>query len=163
MRFGWTRWLGILAVTALAVGPAMAQDTTQEEKPRHERGHDGEGRGHDGEGREHDPEKRIEKLREALSLTDAQVEQVREIFAGQGERMRTLHESGDREGMRALHADMHERLVAVLDESQRARLEELRQRHEGGHGRHGGEKRDGEDRGHGEDHDHGEGHEEDDA
>ena len=135
MRHGWMRWLGILAgVTALTAAPASAQDTAQEEKPRHEREHDGEGRAHD-------PEKRIEKLREALSLTDAQVAQVQAIFAEQGEKRRALRESEDREGFEALHQETHERLVAVLDETQRTKLEQLKQRHGEGHGRHGGEDR----------------------
>ena len=149
MRHESKRWLGILAgVTALAAAPAMAQDTARDEKPRHEHRQDGEGR-------RHDPEKRVEKLRQELSLSDAQVAQVRAIFAEQGEKMRALRESEDRAAFRALHEETHDRLVAVLDETQRARLEELRQRYGDGH--HRGEKRgDGAGPGQGEGHrDHG--------
>jgi Spy/CpxP family protein refolding chaperone len=145
MRYGWTRWLGILAgVTALAAAPAVAQDAVQE-KPHHEREHDGERRGHD-------PEKRIEKLREALSLTDAQVAQVQAIFAEQGEKRRALRESEDHAGLEALHRETHDRLVAVLDETQRARLEEMRVGHEEGHRRGGEKHEDGEGREHREGH-----------
>jgi hypothetical protein len=140
MRYGWRRRLGILVgLFALAAGPALAQDETQE-KPRHERGHaDG--------ARRHDPERKIEHLREALDLTDAQVAQARSILAEQGEKHRALAEGEHREGMRALHEETHARLVAILDETQKAKLEEMkgshgegRRGHDGeGHRRHGGE------------------------
>jgi hypothetical protein len=140
MRYGWKRRLGILAgLVALAAGPALAQDETQE-KPRHEREHaDG--------GRRHDPERKIEHLREALDLTDAQVAEARAILAEQGEKHRALAEGEDREARRALHDETHARLVAILDETQKAKLEEMKGRHgedhrghDGeGHRRHGGE------------------------
>ena len=125
MRNGSTRWIGILAgVIALAVAtPALAQ----EQGMRHG----------------HDPEKRIEKLREALDLTDEQVAQMRAIFAEQGEKLRALRESEDREGFRALREETHGRLSALLDDTQRQKLEALHERHKqhrGKHGRdHGGE------------------------
>ena len=133
MRYGWRRRLGILAgLVALAAGPALAQDETQE-KPRHER--------------RHDPERKIEHLREALDLTDAQVAQARSILAEQGEKHRALAEGESRDALRALHEETHARLVAILDETQKAKLEEMKARHgEGrrehdgeGHRRHGGE------------------------
>lgn len=136
MRYGSKRWLGILAgLVALVSTPALAQDEAQAEKPRHERRHA------DGERRDHDPEKKIERLREALDLTDAQVAQVRSIFAEQGEKHRALKESDDREGLRALHEETHGRLAALLDETQRATLEEMKERHGEGHRGHGGEGR----------------------
>jgi Spy/CpxP family protein refolding chaperone len=96
--------------------------------------------------RGHDPEKRIEKLREALDLTDEQVVQVRAIFAEQGEKMRALKQSEDREGFRALHEETHTRLTALLDETQRQKLEALREEHEqhrGGHKNGAGPGHDG--------------------
>jgi hypothetical protein len=147
MRYGWRRRLGILAgLFALAAGPALAQDQTQE-KPRHERGHDDGERGHADGARRHDPERKIEHLREALDLTDAQVAQARSILAEQGEKHRALAEGEDREARRTLHEETHARLVAILDETQKAKLEEMkgsrgegRGGHDGeGHRRHGGE------------------------
>ena len=131
MRNGSTRWIGILAgVIALAVAtPALAQ----EQGMRHG----------------HDPEKRIEKLREALDLTDEQVVQVRAILAEHGEEIRALRESEDREGLRALHQEMHGRLSAILDDAQREKLEALHARHKEHRGEHG--------RGHDEGHDDGDG------
>lgn len=120
MRTGTKRWIGMLAgVIALAVAaPAVAQEHGM---------------------RGHDPEKRIEKVREALDLTDEQVVQVRAIFAEQGEKMRELKQSEDREGFRALHEETHARLAAVLDDEQRAKLEALREEHEQHRRKHDGE------------------------
>ena len=131
MRTGTKRWIGMLAgVIALAVAaPALAQEHGM---------------------RGHDPEKRIEKLREALDLTDEQVVQAQAIFAEQGEKLRALKESEDREGFRALHEETHARLAAVLDDAQRAKLEALREEHEQHRRKH-----DGNGEGHG-----GEGHSE---
>lgn len=136
MRKG-SRWAWIVAgMVALGTTPALAQDQTE----GHERGHT-EGARH-----RHDPQKHIERLKESLDLTDAQVAEVRAIHAEQVEKRRALKESEDREGLRALHQEMHERLVAVLDEAQRTQLEELKEqwgeRHrgrdgEGGHDEHG--------------------------
>ena len=139
MRYGWKRRVGILAgLVVLAAGPALAQDETQE-KPRHDREHaDG--------ARRHDPERKIEHLREALDLTDAQVAEARAILAEQGEKHRALAEGEDREAKRALHEETHARLVAILDESQKAKLEEMKARHREGHRGHDGEGH----RGHGE-------------
>lgn len=146
MRYGWTRRLGILVgLVALAATPTLAQDEAQADKPRHERMHAEGDRGHD-------PERKIEHLREALDLTDAQVAQVRSIMTEQGEKRRVLKESDDREGLEALHQETHDRLLAILDETQRTKLEEMRDRHENSH-RRGGEMRgDGEGREHGERH-----------
>jgi Spy/CpxP family protein refolding chaperone len=88
--------------------------------------------------RGHDPEKRIEKVREALDLTDDQVVQVRAIFAEQGEKMRALRQGDDREGFRALHEETHARLAAVLDDEQRAKLAALREEHEQHRRKHDG-------------------------
>ena len=144
MRYRWTRRLGILVgLVALAATPLAGQEESQAETPRHERRHA------DGDRRGRDHERKIEHLREALDLTEAQVAQVRSIITEQGEKRRALKESEDREGLEALHQETHDRLLAILDETQRAKLEEMRDRHDAGH-RRGGEKRgDGEGRGHG--------------
>lgn len=126
MRTGPTRWIAMLAgVIALAVAtPAVAQEQ--------------------GVRRGHDPEKRIEMLQEKLDLTEQQVTEVRAIFAEQGEKMRALRQSEDREGFRALHEETHARLAAVLDDAQREKLEALREEHE----QHRGGHKDGDGRGH---------------
>ena len=112
------RWIGALAcaLALAAATPALAQDQAQGEAAVHER--------HGGRG--HDPEKGIEHLREALNLTDEQVAQVRTIFSESEERRRALRESRDREGMRALHEEIHGRVAAVLDEAQREKFESLK-------------------------------------
>ena len=115
MRKGTKRLLVLTGAFALAAAvPALAQDEVQNEVQDdaavHERHHAERG---------HDPEKRIEHLREALDLTDEQVAQVRAIFSENEAQLRELRESRDREGMRALHEEIHGRLAAVLDETQR--------------------------------------------
>jgi Spy/CpxP family protein refolding chaperone len=112
---------------ALAIAtPALAQDEAQEdartEAGLHERHH-----GHGGQ----DPEKRIERLREALDLTDEQVTQVRGIFTEHDARKRELKENEDRDGLRALRDEIHDRLAAVLTEPQREKLATLRREHHG--------------------------------
>ena len=123
------RSIGALACAlALAVStPVLAQDQARDEAAVHER--------HRGRG--HDPEKRIEHLREALDLTDEQVAQVRAIFGESEERRRALRESRDREGMRALHEEIHGRVAAVLDETQREKFESLKRGHGERHRDHG--------------------------
>jgi len=114
MRKTIKRWTGIAAgALALAVAtPALAQDPDV--------------------GHGHDPEKRIEWLQETLDLSDAQVAELRTIFAEQAEKHRELPGSEDREAKHALRRETHERLAAVLTEEQREKLGNLRE--------HGGEK-----------------------
>ena len=120
MRKG-AKLVAIAGAFALAVAaPALAQDEGQGDAAVHERHHGARG---------HDPGKRIEHLREALDLTDEQVAQVRAIFSESEERRRALRESGDREGMRALHEEIHGRMAAVLDETQREKFESLKREH----------------------------------
>lgn len=123
------RWIGALAgaLALAAVTPALAQDQGQGDAAVHEC--------HRGRG--HDPEKRIEHLREALDLTDEQVAQVRTIFSESEERRRALRESRDHEGMRALHEEIHERVAAILDETQREKFESFKSEHRARHGDHG--------------------------
>lgn len=114
MRNSTRRWTGIAAgVIALAVAsPALGQDA---EAPRM-----------------HDPEKRIEHLAEELDLTDAQLAEVRAIFAEQAEKRRDLDGQEDREAMRAHVRATHERLASVLTAEQREKLGELREHREEG-------------------------------
>jgi Spy/CpxP family protein refolding chaperone len=84
-------------------------------------------RGHRGRHAEGDRvEHRLERMREHLELTDAQVEQVRPILSQAGERGR-----GNR-------AQVREELAAVLTPDQLAKLDERMERRRGRHGRRGG-------------------------
>lgn len=109
---------GLFAVLALAATPARAQ----ERGPRH------------------DPEEHMAKLQEELDLDDQQVEQIRAIFAEQHAKFEQLREGegGDRESrreaFRQLREETHERIRTVLNEEQRARLEELHAEHQKSHG-----------------------------
>lgn len=120
MRNVSMRWVGILAgaIALAAATPALGQEERVGERHRH------------------DPEKQVERLREALDLTDDQVAEVRAILDEQSEKHRELKESEDREGFRALRQETHDRLATVLDEAQREKLESLKQEHRGeGHER----------------------------
>ncbi|HUF89251.1 MAG TPA: hypothetical protein VMR66_04650 [Gemmatimonadota bacterium] len=121
MRKSIGRWTGIAAgLVALAVAsPAQAQDGSA--RPGH------------------DPEKRIERLTEALDLTDAQIAEIQAIFAEQVERRQELKASGDREAMRAHMRQTHERMASVLTEEQREKLGTLREHRGEKHGKHDGD------------------------
>lgn len=110
MRSTIGRWTGIAAgVMALAVAsPALAQEGRARHAP--------------------DPEKRIERLTEALDLTDAQAAEIRSIFAEQAEKRQELRTSGDREAMRAHMRETHERMASVLTDAQREKLGTLHER-----------------------------------
>ena len=123
----------VAGMIALAAVPALAQ--AQEEGQRDH----AEGARH-----RHDPEQRLQHLQETLNLTETQVTQVRAIFAEQSEKRRALKESEDHEGLRALHEETHDRLASVLDEAQRAKLEDLKQRMDEHHREHDGESGHGE-------------------
>ncbi|MGH7556298.1 MAG: Spy/CpxP family protein refolding chaperone [Gemmatimonadota bacterium] len=91
-------------------------------------------------GQRHDPEEHLARLREELDLTDPQVEQIRAIFKEQHPKFEQLHEQeGDdsereRETLRQLYEETHQRIIAVLTEEQRSRLEEIHQERHGGRG-----------------------------
>lgn len=121
MRKSIGRWTGIAAgLVALAVAsPALAQDASA--RPGH------------------DPEKQIERLTEALDLTDAQIAEIRSIFAEQAEKRQELKASGDREAMRAHMRQTHERMVSVLTEEQREKLGSLREHRGEKHRKHDGD------------------------
>jgi Spy/CpxP family protein refolding chaperone len=112
---------------------------TEEQKQRLEELHQSHGRFHGARGG-HDPEQHLARLQEKLDLTDAQVVEIRAIFKEQRAKFQALHESApeDREGRHEafseLHAEIHERVSAVLTEEQRQRLEELMRSHARPHG-----------------------------
>ena len=114
-------WTGLLTVLVLAASPALAQERM----------------------RDHDPEEHLAKLQEELNLDAQQTEQIRAIFAEQHAKFQALREEGDwesnREAFRQHHEETHARIQEVLNEEQRARLEELhaefKERH--GHGPEG--------------------------
>ena len=74
--------------------------------------------------RDHDPEEHLAKLQEELNLDAQQTEQIRAIFGEQHAKFQALRE------------ETHARIQEVLNDEQRARLEELhaefKERH--GHG-----------------------------
>lgn len=88
----------------------------------------------------HDPERHLARLQEELDLTDEQVAELRAIFEDQRAKFEALHERAPddpdarHEAFGELHAEIHERVSAVLTEEQRQRLEELMRSHAGPHG-----------------------------
>ncbi|MGH7570388.1 MAG: Spy/CpxP family protein refolding chaperone [Gemmatimonadota bacterium] len=91
----------------------------------------------------HDPEEHLARLQEELDLTDSQVEQIRAIFEEQHPKFEQLHkQEGDdseskREASRQLYEETHQRIIAVLTEEQRSRLEELHAEYQERHGGRG--------------------------
>lgn len=81
-----------------------------------------------------DMDAHLAQLQEALDLTGAQAEQVRVIFTEQ-------HEKAER-----LHEETHARVMAVLTDEQRGRLEEFHEEHGAGHSCNGGERKHGQHR-----------------
>ena len=113
VRFHPTRRLamqaGLLAVLVLAAAPARGQDPMKG----------------------HDPDEHLSRLQEELDLTAEQTDQVRAIFAEQHARFQELREEegGDpesrREAFRQHREETHARIREVLNDEQRARLDEL--------------------------------------
>lgn len=89
-----------------------------------------------------DPETRIERMTARLDLTQAQAEQMREIFQEQASARREIFDEGRgpeaREQMLELRKRTHERLAQVLTEEQRDRMQQMRQ---GRRDRRGGPER----------------------
>jgi Spy/CpxP family protein refolding chaperone len=117
---------GLLTALVLVATPAWAQDSTRMRK--------------------HTPEEHVAKLQEELDLTAEQTEQIRAILAEQHAKFQELRgEDGDRESKREAFGqhreETHARIREVLNEEQRARLEELhaefKERHGHGPGGHG--------------------------
>jgi Spy/CpxP family protein refolding chaperone len=119
-------WSGLLTALVLVAGPAWAQDQDRMKK--------------------HDPEEHVAKLQEELGLTAEQTAQVRAILAEQHAKFQELRGEGEdwesnREAFRQHREETHARIREVLNEEQRARLEELhaefQKRHGHGPGGHG--------------------------
>ena len=107
----------ILAVCVLALGFAIPAIHAEEATaPKKEHGPKGE---------------RLAELKEKLGLTDAQVEQLKKIFAEEREQMKALH---DKEGtkedkmaeMRKIHEATRAKIAAILTPEQKAQFEEMR-------------------------------------
>lgn len=116
---------GALAAAIFATAPlANAQEASSEapDRPRREYGGN--------------PEQRINRLKEALQLTDAQVASLREIFVAEVEAARAAREKlgadATREQRMASRRELTEqsnaKVEAVLTEEQRVKWAELRER-----------------------------------
>ena len=113
----------ILAVCALALGfaaPAMvrAEDSATPAAKK-----------------EHGPGERIGMLKEKLGLTEAQVDQLKKIFAEEREQMKALREKeGDKDSKRAemkkIRDAIQAKIEAILTPEQKAKFAEMRKDHE---------------------------------
>jgi hypothetical protein len=115
---------GALLLTGLALAPGVrAQDEQRPEKPRKEQRQERRG-------------DRLEMLKEELSLTDAQIEQLKPIFAAEREEVmaarKELGQDADRavvrEKMQAIREKYKPQIAAILTEEQKAKMEQLRER-----------------------------------
>lgn len=71
----------------------------------------------------------VDRIAEELKLSDEQLSSVKQIFNEQKEQMRSLASDGgrpDRSQMKSLRKETQQKLAAVLNEDQLARLEELK-------------------------------------
>jgi periplasmic protein CpxP/Spy len=119
----------ILAVCVLAIGFAVPTIRAEENDAPPPKKQGGPGGG---------PIEHILKLKEKLGLTDDQVTQIKKIGEDTREAMKALHEkAGDRESkkdeMMAIRDDAKTKLDAVLTAEQKAKLDEMRKKHEGDH------------------------------
>lgn len=129
---------GILSLVIAGFVTAWAAPAAGQEG-EHQEGH----HGHAGQ----NPAAHLEHLKETLGLTDAQAVQVEAIVSDAMERHEAIFEGGHddaaREQMRALHEETLARLSEVLNEEQRAKLEEMHrkmmERHKEGHAGYGDE------------------------
>jgi Spy/CpxP family protein refolding chaperone len=86
----------------------------------------------------HGAERHLARLQEKLDLTDGQVAELRSIFEEQREELQALHESSREERMarhealRETWPAIHEKMLSVLTEEQRSRLDELKRSHGSG-------------------------------
>lgn len=79
---------------------------------------------------------RLGQLKAKLELSDAQVEQVKKIYAEEREQMKALREKeGTREEkapeMRKIRESVHAKIAAVLTAEQKAKFEEMRKNRPG--------------------------------
>ncbi len=113
----------LLAAFALLAAPAGAQPAEGKENKA-------------GYGQQRPGGDRLEKMRERLGLTDAQVEQLRPIVAAEMEEMRAKgKELGRdatreqrREAMQAVHEKYRDRIHAVLTAEQKEKIAKQRER-----------------------------------
>lgn len=118
----------VAAGISVALPMARAEDGDTQ-KPKMER-------------REGGPAQRLEKLRESLGLTDAQVAQLKEIFAAEREetvaKRKELGKDADRDAVRDAMQPIREKyrakIEAVLTPEQREKWAKLRERRSGGPG-----------------------------
>jgi Spy/CpxP family protein refolding chaperone len=116
----------LLAAFALLAAPASAQPA--EGKDKDKKSESGPKRPGGGE--------RLEQMRERLGLTDAQIEQLRPIFAAEREElMAKRKELGKdatreerREAMREVHEKYQDRIQAVLTDEQKEKIGKQRER-----------------------------------
>lgn len=117
-------WSLALATGLMVAMPAVQAQDDNGQKPRKERR---EGGG---------PGMNIERLKEELGLTDAQVEKLKPILAAQREEIaakrKELGKDADRqtamEAMKAIREKYKAQIDAVLTDEQKAKLEKLRER-----------------------------------
>ncbi|HEY9248871.1 MAG TPA: hypothetical protein VIO38_07055 [Rariglobus sp.] len=119
----------ILAVCALALGLAVPSVRAEQDSPRpkKEAGPRGD---------------RLAMMKEKLGLSDAQVEQLKKIFAEEREQLKALREKeGDKkakhEEMLKIREAFKAKIEAVLTAEQKAKFEEMRKKHEGPDGEKG--------------------------
>ena len=109
-----------LAVCALALGFAVPAIHAQESAPTEPK-------------KEHGPRgDRLGELKEKLGLSDAQVEQLKKIFADEREQMKALREKeGTKEDkmpeMKKIREATQAKIAAILTPEQKAKFEEMRQ------------------------------------
>jgi Spy/CpxP family protein refolding chaperone len=127
-------WSALLAGGLLvAPGVVQAQQEGGDQKPSREQR---EARGEQQQQQRREGDNRIEMLRERLALTDAQVEQLKPIFAAERQELmakrrelgRDADRDAQREAARAIHESYIPKIEAVLTAEQREKWTQLRER-----------------------------------
>ena len=138
-------WSMLLAAGLTAALPVVRAQDEGGEKPKKERAERPERPAGGG------PAQRLEMMRERLGLTDAQVEQLKPIFAAEREEVaakrKELGKDADRaavrEAMQAIREKYRPQIEAVLTPEQREKVAAARERGPGRQGGPGGEGREG--------------------
>lgn len=123
--------LGALLTLAAPFATALRAQSEDTPPPPARQGPGGGERGERG-----NPAERLARLKEALGLTDAQVEQLKKIFAAEREEIaakrKELGQDADRaairEAMQAIREKYKAQIDAVLTEEQRAKFAEMNKR-----------------------------------